>query len=67
MLGTKITRNSMCFITLSTLNEHVACLLTARIVFELQSIPNEGVSGSQLRDRLHLKPFVQVIAQQLVG
>lgn len=57
----------MCFITLSTLNEHVACFLTARIVFELQSIPNEGVSGSQLRDRLHLKPFVQVIAQQLVG
>lgn len=49
------------------MNTLLACLLTARIVFELQSIPNEGVSGPQLRDRLHLKPFVQVIAQQLVG
>lgn len=43
------------------------CFLTSCIGFELQSVSNEGVCGSQLRDRLHFKPFAQVIAQQLVG
>lgn len=47
-------------------NRHIA-LLTSRVRFKLQRVPDERICVSNARDWLQFFPVVQVVFQQLVG
>lgn len=50
-----------------TARQHVDGFLTSSIGFELKCISDQRIRPFHLWDRLHLKPFVQVAAEHLVG
>ena len=58
---------STVYLQSALLSQHVGGSLTSCVVFEHQRISNDGIRPFHLWDRLHLEPFVQVAAQQLVG